>query len=69
MSCCYNQLLYLLQSVRAELVEKEELDTTGLESGDQESLFLSARGTKAVCKQLIIVPLVICTLDLIAQIK
>jgi len=38
--------LYILQSVRGELVEKEEKDTTGLESlleGDQESYLLSAR--------------------------
>ena len=39
----------VLQSVRSELVDKEERDTTGLESlleGDQESYFLSSAGDK-----------------------
>lgn len=38
------------QSVRSELVDKAERDTTGLESlleGDQETYFLSAVGDKA----------------------
>lgn len=46
---------FLLQSVRGDLAEKEEWDTTGLESGDQESHFLSApRGTKAVGKEILV---------------
>ena len=44
-------IVWYLQSVRDELVEKEERDTTGLETGEQDSYFLSPRGTKAAGKR------------------
>lgn len=50
----FHSTLNVLQSVRSELIDKEERDTTGLDSlleGDQESYFLSAPGDKSCGKQ------------------